>query len=287
MEDPATVQTVDGRALAFDQWGPDDGYPVFVLAGTPGGRLVRHVGGEYDRTCVRAITYDRPGYGASDRLPGRHVVHAAADIEAIADCLDIGAFAVIGISGGGPHALASAARLPGRVTRCATIVGVGPFDAPDLDFFAGMDDDEAIEWRRAQHEDELVGPIYDETLAWVETLDGLDDLPANIRSMIRESFSSALAPGPYGMADDYLSLAQPWGFDVGAIDCPTVVMIARDDTGVPRGHGEWIAGHVPGAVLVEVDGGHFGPRVEPEERLLAWAGGGDIDRQARAPFGST
>jgi pimeloyl-ACP methyl ester carboxylesterase len=233
MEDPVTVQTVDGRTLAFDQWGPDDGYPVFVLAGTPGGRLVRHVGGEYDRTAVRAVTYDRPGYGASNRLPD-------------------------------------------RVTRCATIVGIGPFDAPDLDFFAGMDDDEATEWRRTQHEEDLIGPMYQETVAWAETLDGLDDLPANIRGMIRESFSSALAPGPYGMADDYLSLVRPWGFDVTAVACPTFVMIACDDTTVPRGHGEWIAGNIPGAVLVEVDGGHFGPRVEPEERLLRWARVGDI-----------
>jgi hypothetical protein len=39
----------------------------------------------------------------------------------------------------------------------------------------------------------------------------------------------------------------------------------------------WIAWHVTVAVLVEVDGGHFGPRIEPEERLLSWAGGLDIE----------
>jgi pimeloyl-ACP methyl ester carboxylesterase len=269
MEDSGTVQAADGRRLAYHEWGPDDGYPVFLLSGTPGGRLGRHVGGEYGRTGVRAVTYDRPGYGGSDRLPGRQVAHAASDIKAIADGLGIATFAVMGISGGGPHALAAAAGLSDRVTRCATIVGLGPRDAPDLDFFAGMDDNEATEWRRTQQEDDLVGPIYEETVAWVETLDGLDDLPDDIRSMIRESFTSALAPGPYGMADDYLSLSRAWGFDVAAVACPTVVMIAREDTTVPRGHGVWIAGHVPGAVLVEVDGGHFGPRLEPEERLLS------------------
>ena len=61
--DTEKARTADGRTLAFCEWGPRDGYPVFVLAGTPGGRLVRHFGGEYDRTGVRAITYDRPGYG--------------------------------------------------------------------------------------------------------------------------------------------------------------------------------------------------------------------------------
>jgi pimeloyl-ACP methyl ester carboxylesterase len=78
MDDLDSVDAFDGRTLTYYQWAPNDGYPIFVLAGTPGGRLVRHVSGEYDRTGVRAITYDRPGYGGPERLPGRQVAHAAA-----------------------------------------------------------------------------------------------------------------------------------------------------------------------------------------------------------------
>ena len=43
--------------------------------------------------------------------------------------LGIGSFAVVGRSGGGPHALACAALLPKRVTVVASLVGLAPFNA--------------------------------------------------------------------------------------------------------------------------------------------------------------
>ena len=270
------VSTADGRILTFSEWGPPDGYPTFFLHGTPGGRLLRHVGGEYDRAGVRAITYDRPGYGGSDRLPGRNVSHAAGDVAAIADRLGLEAFSVLGVSGGGPHALAVAAGLPDRVTRCASIVGMGPFEVPDLDFFEGMNEEAVEQWRLEQQgEAYLIGPMYEETRAFVESLGDLDLTPI-LLDMLQEAARDGLAAGPYGMADDCTSFAMPWGFDVADIRCPTTVMIAREDTDTPRGHGLWIEAHVPDAKLVEVGGGHFGPRDQPEEALLAWAAGAEF-----------
>jgi len=276
MTGPDTVTTTDGRTLAFCEWGPAGGSPVFFLHGTPGGRLMRHVGGEYERTGVHAITYDRPGYGSSDRLAGRSVVHAAADIAAIADHLALSRFAMIGVSGGGPHALAAAAVLADRVTRCATVVGLGPFTAPDLDFFAGMDPETADGWRELHQGGEAfaVGPVYAENLSGLDSIDEMTHLPSSIRRMLKVGVADSLASGPYGMADDLASWFLPWGFDVADVRCETTVMIGRDDTDVPRGHGIWIASHAARATLVEVDGDHFGPRVEVEEELLAWAGAG-------------
>jgi pimeloyl-ACP methyl ester carboxylesterase len=51
------------------------------------------------------VSYDRPSYGTSTAHPGRDMASAAADVAAIADALGIGRFAVMGHSGGGPHAL--------------------------------------------------------------------------------------------------------------------------------------------------------------------------------------
>jgi pimeloyl-ACP methyl ester carboxylesterase len=276
MTAPDVITTPDGRTLAFSQWGLADGSPVFFLHGTPGGRLMRHVGGEYERNGVRAITYDRPGYGGSDRLAGRRVVHAGADIAAIADHTDLSRFAVIGVSGGGPHALAAAAVLPDRVTRCATIVGVAPFTAPDLDYFAGMDRETADGWRELQQGGEAfaVGPVYADELSGLDSIDEMTHLPLSIREMLKVGVADSLAPGPYGLADDFASWFLPWGFDVADVRCETTVMIGRDDTDVPPGHGIWIGRHVPRATVLEVDGDHFGPRVEPEEELLAWAATG-------------
>src|SRR5579862_7273981 len=122
------VTAVDGRRLMVATWGDPDGFPVFHLHGTPGSRLGRH----YDESVyvdagARVITYDRPGYGGSDRKRGRRVVDCVPDIASIADALGAGQFAVVGGSGGGPHSLAVAARLAERVTRACCMVGVAPF----------------------------------------------------------------------------------------------------------------------------------------------------------------
>ena len=76
------------------------------------------------------ITYGRPGFGRSTRLPGRSAA-------CIADTLGLGPFGVVGPSGGGLYALAVAARLARPATRCATIVADAPYDAEGLDFFDG------------------------------------------------------------------------------------------------------------------------------------------------------
>ena len=87
---------------------------------------------------IRLISYDRPGYGGSSRYRGRSVADAAADVDRIADALGLDAFAVVGRSGGGPHALACAALLNGRVTRTAGLVSVAHPDADELDWFDQM-----------------------------------------------------------------------------------------------------------------------------------------------------
>jgi pimeloyl-ACP methyl ester carboxylesterase len=271
------VRSPDGRELSFYEWGPVEGRPVFVLHGTPGSRYLRHVGGEYERNFLRVITYDRPGYGRSSRLPGRTVAQSATDIATIADHLGLHRFAVVGISGGGPSALAAAAAMPDRVSRCATIVGAGPHDAEDLDVFAGMSDDELEEWACAkQGESCLAGAFYQESLDWVESLADVDALPERTRRMLVQAFREALLT-PYGMVDDYASQLMPWGFDLAAVVCPTSVLIAREDTSVPPAHGHWLVAHLPDAIAVVVDGGHMGPRDEPEEELLGWVGDAGAD----------
>ena len=64
----AQTATSDGRTLLFAEWGDRDGFPVFALHGTPGSRLLRHWDeSKYVDVGARVITYDRPGYGGSDR----------------------------------------------------------------------------------------------------------------------------------------------------------------------------------------------------------------------------
>jgi pimeloyl-ACP methyl ester carboxylesterase len=109
----------DGRRLTYCDNGDPAATPVISHHGTPGSRLVRHP--DEDAMLadlgLRMISYDRPGYGESDPQPGRRVVDAADDVAALADHLGIDRFAVVGTSGGGPHALACSARLGPRISR--------------------------------------------------------------------------------------------------------------------------------------------------------------------------
>ena len=75
---------------------------------------------------IRWVSYDRPGYMSSTARPGRDKASVAADAAAVADALGIGEFAVLGHSGGGSHALACGALLPGRVKAVAE--GVAALD---------------------------------------------------------------------------------------------------------------------------------------------------------------
>jgi pimeloyl-ACP methyl ester carboxylesterase len=112
------IHAEDGRALAVEHYGNPHGRPAFLLHGTPGSRLgPAPRGSVLYRLGIRLITYDRPGYGASHRLPRRSVAHVAADVSAIADALGIGRFAVVGRSrtrSPVPRCCRSARRAPPR-----------------------------------------------------------------------------------------------------------------------------------------------------------------------------
>src|SRR6202046_3829688 len=134
-----TVQTSDGRTLAVEDSGDPAGRPVLVHNGTPNSR---HLYGPNVRDAaergLRLIGYDRPGYGGSSPQPGRTVADCAADVRAICDALGITRLVTWGISGGGPHLLATAALLPDLVVAAASLASLAPFDAGGLDWFAGM-----------------------------------------------------------------------------------------------------------------------------------------------------
>jgi len=104
-----TAATADGRTLTIAECGDPDGSPVFLLHGTPGSRFGgQGLASTYASVGARVITYDRPGYGGSDRFRGRRVVDCVADVSAIADSLGIERFAVSGAPGAGR----TASRLP-------------------------------------------------------------------------------------------------------------------------------------------------------------------------------
>lgn len=152
---PETLRLRDGRVMSFEVGGDPLGYPVIGLHGTPGCRLSRWpVDSAYADAGVFYVTTDRAGYGQSTRHPERNVADEAEDVLAVADAMGFELFGVIGGSGGGPHALACAALLPGRVERAACLSGLAPLGNRGLardEWLAGMDQDSAreLEWAEA------------------------------------------------------------------------------------------------------------------------------------------
>jgi len=273
-----TIAAADGRSLCFAEWGDPDGFPVFALHGTPGGRLNRtHDESKYVEAGVRVITYDRPGYGSSDRLRGRRVVDCVGDVAAIADHLGIERFSVTGGSGGGPHSLAVAARLGSRVVRARCAVGVAPYGLDDLDWFAGMDPMNVTEFSWALEGESVLVPELERELKDMEerveadpaNLLGdewhLDDADravlqrADFGAVVREATADLVRGGVWGWVDDDIAFTLPWGFDLAEIDLPVEVRYGAKDVLVPAAHGAWLGRNVPGAVVVvEEDQGHMG-----------------------------
>src|SRR5215207_2910958 len=143
----------DGRTLHAYDTGADDAagrLAVFWHHGSPNiGAPPEPLFEAADRLGIRWVSYDRPGYGGSTTYQDRNVASAAAAVSSIADALGIDQFAVMGHSGGGPHALACGALLPERVLGVVSVSGLAPFGAEGLDYFAGMADSGAGSLRAA------------------------------------------------------------------------------------------------------------------------------------------
>jgi pimeloyl-ACP methyl ester carboxylesterase len=258
-----TVRLTDGRSLEAVVQGAEEGTLLVFHHGSPSAAQPFgpfHRAAE-ERDLVLAF-YSRPGFGGSTCGEGGTVASAAADAAALADHLGHDRFLTVGWSGGGPHALACAALLPDRVRAAATIAGVAPYDAEGLDWTAGMGEDNRIEYPTAASDpDELLAWMrpHAEAMAKIEA----DEIVAELRSLISEvdaaqvtgefgenlaaSFRSAFRHGPWGWFDDDLAFVRDWGFDLSEIRVPVSIWQGRQDLMVPITHGEWLAGHIPGA----------------------------------------
>jgi pimeloyl-ACP methyl ester carboxylesterase len=123
----------DGRLLAYTEYGDPSGYPVLWCHGNPGSRREADMLEPtlLQRTQVRAIVPDRPGIGLSTWKNRRKLAEWPTDLAALTAALKIERFALLGLSGGAPYALAYARVMPHQITRAAIVSGVGPLDVLD------------------------------------------------------------------------------------------------------------------------------------------------------------
>ena len=289
-EQTLQVTLSDGRNLDVRVSGPDDGLALVYHHGTPSSL----VDDGFDRPAqehgLRLICASRAGYGGSSPNHGRSVVDVVTDTREVLEHLGIDRCLVAGWSGGGPHALACAARLPG-VLGALVIAGVAPFEAGGLDFLAGMGQDnidefgasiESPEVLRAylsNARDELADLTVESLIASMDSL-----LPEVDRVVLTEEFGAnmvasvveGLRLGYEGWFEDDLAFVAPWGFDLDEISIPTAIWQGSEDLMVPFAHGEWLASHVPDTSAHLLEGeGHLsvgiGAMDQMVEELLSFA----------------
>ncbi len=235
---------------------------MLVYHGTPGSSLFYepHLR-DAEKEGIRLFSYDRPGYGGSTRNKSRNVAACAEDAAAVCDVLGIERFCLWGISGGGPHALATAALLPDRVVAAAALAPVAPFEADGLDFFEGMgeqniEDTQAVLESEEAHlavlereRKEFLATAPDELVNVLETLLGPADrevLTGRIAAFLLENMRVGVKGTLDGWFDDDVAFTQPWGFDLDSIRVPVLHWQGEQDKFVPLGHGIWLSDHIPG-----------------------------------------
>jgi pimeloyl-ACP methyl ester carboxylesterase len=285
------IRTRAGRTVYYTVDGPADGVPLIMHNGTPGAALLYPPLVEAAaRYHLRTVVYARPGYPGSTAVPGRTVADAVGDVEAVLEDLGGQQFVTLGWSGGGPHALACAALLPGRCLAAASGAGVAPYGADGLDWMAGMGAENVTEFGAALAGEAALTTYLAseaEALAGVRPADlvaSLGDLLPEVDRQalvggyadhLAESLRISVSEGIDGWRDDDLAFTRDWGFPLDRMTTPVAIWQGSEDRMVPHGHGRWLAGHIPGATAHFVDGeGHLSLLTTHIDLVLADLAGG-------------
>jgi pimeloyl-ACP methyl ester carboxylesterase len=270
----------DGRTIAWTECGPMDGEPVLRLPGTPGSRYSIRADQEpwLDRN-LRVITVERPGFGASTRLPGRGFAEHADDIAAILDHLGIATVAIYGGSGAAPHELAFAARHPDRVTACTVVDGAAPLT--DDEVRAQVDFNVAADGLARAGDRIGLRILLDGARAAIlaDPIAGFGEImesaPEEDREIMADpawqvgfgrGLGEALAPGVDGWVDEALALDGDWSdIDLDAVTTSVTWWHSDSDRNCPISSAQRLVGRLPNA------------------RLVVWEGGGHLTAYRREP----
>jgi pimeloyl-ACP methyl ester carboxylesterase len=267
----------DGRELAWRWWGDREGTPVLRLQGTPASRLSRNPDPTIQRDLgVSYLMADRPGYGGSTRKPGRGVADITDDLVALLDDQGLDRVPVMGTSGGGPHALAIAARHPERISAVTVVVGAALLAPDEVDRLVGVNAEgyaAALKGWQALY-DYLV-PVRLRLLSDEGMQGVLHDAPPTDRAIMespswqrisRANLAETLRQGAEGWADESLVLNMHWDFDPRDVKPSVTWWHSEDDKNAPLSAARRVAAQLPHVDLRTWRGeGHFASLVHDKE----------------------
>lgn len=263
----AQITLPDSRTITYELLGDPDGTPLAVLHGTPGScRQLAGLAETARARAVCAITPNRAGYGGSTWDPRRTVGSSAHDVGAVLDALGVSRCGVIGISGGGPTALACGVLLGDRIDAVATVGGVGPIVPRDPEL-----PEDRMFIRMARRSELLARAIFNGMTrvgrkSPERALDRLASMSAevdaailrddpSIRNAMLDDLRHAAPTTGRAAARDFWLYARAWDVDISRITVPVDVWQGTEDRNVPLAHGKVIAKRCPTAELHVVEGG--------------------------------
>jgi pimeloyl-ACP methyl ester carboxylesterase len=268
----SVLQLQNGGRLGFRQYGDLSGEPLIYFHGWPAsssqGEFLDAAGAKYG---MRVIAIDRPGLGKSSRIPERNFLHVPPLVEELAEALQLGPCDVLGMSGGGPYALACAWALPHRVRTAVVCCGAPPADTPEARrkfspvFRALL----ALQRRCPGALRLLLAPLvmacrirppWPLLRLMTMTLGPRDREFFGDRARFDRfypSFREAIRSGRQALYDDGICYAHPWPFDVSEIRVPVRIWHGTGDTNFHHSLAARVASRIPNAVIHLREEGHY------------------------------
>ena len=269
------VAVRDGRRFSFAEYGSHTGPAIVWMHGTPGARRQIPVEARAyaEAHGLRIIGIDRPGIGSSTPYLYPHLLDWTGDLELLLDALGIDEMRIIGLSGGGPYALAAGAGLPERVRGVGVLGGVAPTRGPDA--IGGGPIQLAVRLAPLLSAGRVpLGLALTTAIRTVKPLAGAGlDLYARVqpagdknllsRPEFKAMFLDDLLNGSRFQTSaplaDLVLFTRDWGFRLADVTVPVRWWHGDADHIVPFRHGQHVVDRLPDATMSVIDGeSHLG-----------------------------
>jgi len=279
-----TVELSDGRSLSFASFGDPAGRPVFYFHGFPGSRFEPQSNHEaYLKAGIRLLALDRPGIGYSTRKNKRQLLDWPDDVVEVAKILNLEKFSVLGVSGGGPYALACARSIPGYLDKVTVACGLGPMDAPNAT--SGMMLSNRILFSYGRFFPPLlrlsvslmVRQLSSKPLKGFEKF--VEGLPEPDRIVLSEERAQELVlasavegvrQGSRPLLEEISIYSKFWGFELSDLNVPVSLFQGEADIDVPVSMARYQAELIPNCELnLYPTDGHFSLLVNRIDEIIA------------------
>ena len=287
MPEPQLLETVnlsDGRSMSFASFGDPAGRPVFYFHGFPGSRFEPQSNHEeYLKAGIRLLALDRPGMGQSSRKSKRKLLDWPNDVVEVAKILNLKKFSVLGVSGGGPYALACARAIPGYLDKVTVACGLGPMDAPNAT--SGMMISNRILFSYGRFFPPflrlsvslMVRQLSSKPVKgfekFVEGLPEPDRLVlsgTNAQELVLASAIEGVRQGSGPLLEEIRIYSKFWGFELSDLNIPVSLFQGEVDIDVPASMARYQAELIPDCELnLYPTDGHFSLLVNRIDEIIA------------------